>query len=102
MWKRACRADEVPRDGLKQVAVDGGPTVVIAGAGDEFFACQALCPHQEVPLAEGVHDGTTLTCLEHLWQFDLRTGEPRGDAEAPMQTYRVKHEDGQVYVWVEP
>ena len=43
-----------------------------------------------------------LTCLEHLWQFDLRTGEPRGDAEAPMETYKLKQENGALYVWVEP
>jgi toluene monooxygenase system ferredoxin subunit len=43
-----------------------------------------------------------LTCLEHLWQFDLRTGEPRGDAEAPMETYKLKQENGELYVWLEP
>jgi toluene monooxygenase system ferredoxin subunit len=102
MWKRACRADEVPADGLKQVGLEGGPDVVIAAAGGEFFACQALCPHQEVSLAEGVHDGRVLTCLEHLWQFDLRTGAAVGDAEAPMQTYRLKEDAGLLYVWVAP
>lgn len=102
MWKRVCRPDEVPANGLKQVAVEGGPPLVIANAGDEFFACQALCPHEAIPLADGVHDGEVLTCLEHLWQFDLRTGEPRGDAEGPMQTYKLKQENGALYVWVEP
>jgi toluene monooxygenase system ferredoxin subunit len=43
-----------------------------------------------------------LTCLEHLWQFDLRTGAPMGDAEAPMTTYKLKREGGELYVWVEP
>ena len=102
MWKRACRAAEVPAKGLKEVAVDGGPAVVIANAGAEFFACQAACPHTDVPLAEGVHDGKVLTCLEHMWQFDLRTGAALGDAEAPVTTYKTKEEDGEIYVWVDP
>jgi toluene monooxygenase system ferredoxin subunit len=102
MWKRVCRPEEVPANGLKQVAVEGGPAIVIANAGDEFFAFQALCPHEAIPLADGIHDGSVLTCLEHLWQFDLRTGEARGDAEAPMETYKLKQENGALYVWMEP
>ena len=101
MWTRVCKASEVPANGLKQVAVEGSEPVVIASAGQEFFACQALCPHEDVPLADGIHDGTTLTCLEHMWQFDLRTGAPKADAEAPMRTFKLKHENGELFVWVE-
>jgi len=101
MWKLACRSDEVPANGLKQVAVEGGPTVVIANAGDEFFAYQAFCPHEDFALADGIHDGAVLTCLEHMWQFDLRTGAARGDAEAPLTAYSLKQENGALYVWVE-
>ena len=71
-------------------------------AGTEFFACQAACPHTDVPLADGIHDGKVLTCLEHMWQFDLRTGAALGDAEAPVTTYRTKEENGELYVWIEP
>jgi toluene monooxygenase system ferredoxin subunit len=102
MWTRVCRADEVPANGLKEVSVAGGPPCVIANAGGEFFACQAACPHTDVPLADGIHDGAILTCLEHMWQFDLRTGAARGDAELPLTTYRVKQDSGDLYVWVEP
>lgn len=102
MWKRACPAADVPAKGLKEVAVEGGPAMVIANAGGEFFACQAFCPHTDVPLADGIHDGTVLTCLEHMWQFDLRTGAALGDAEAPVATYKLKEENGDLYVWVEP
>ena len=41
-WKRVCRPDEVPDGGLKQFTVDG-TSVVVARAGNEVFACQALC-----------------------------------------------------------
>ena len=102
MWKRVCRADEVPANGLKHVEVEGGPPVVVANARDEFFACQAFCPHQAVSLADGVHDGSVLTCLEHLWQFDLRTGAAMGGAEAPVTSYRIKCENGELYMWVTP
>lgn len=96
-WKRVCRADEVPDGGLKQFTVDG-TSVVVARAGNEVFACQALCAHEAIPLDEGVHDGATLTCLEHMWQFDLRTGAPMGDATCGVTTYRLKEERGEVYI----
>ena len=28
-----------------------------------------------------MHDGSVLTCLEHMWQFDIHTGAPLGDAQ---------------------
>jgi nitrite reductase/ring-hydroxylating ferredoxin subunit len=55
-------------------------------------------PHEAVPLEQGVQDGSVLTCLEHLWQFDLHTGAPMGDAEVGLTGYRLKEEAGDLYV----
>jgi toluene monooxygenase system ferredoxin subunit len=96
-WKRACRVDEVPAHGMKQFAVDG-TDVLVVHTGSELVAFQAMCPHEAVPLEQGVHDGCALTCLEHLWQFDLRTGGPLADAEKGLRSYRLKEERGEVYV----
>ncbi|HTY79148.1 MAG TPA: Rieske 2Fe-2S domain-containing protein [Candidatus Bathyarchaeia archaeon] len=96
-WRPVCRVDEVPDGGLKQFRVDH-TDVVIANAGGKLFACQALCPHEAVALADGVHDGSTLTCLEHMWQFDLATGAPQGDATCGLTMYPLKHEGVQVYI----
>jgi (2Fe-2S) ferredoxin/nitrite reductase/ring-hydroxylating ferredoxin subunit len=95
--KRVCRSDEVPASGIKQFSVDGADIVVIK-TGDALVAYQALCPHEAVPLEQGVHDGAVLTCLEHLWQFDVRTGAPLGEAEAGLKGYRLTEERGEVYV----
>ena len=101
MWRRVCRRDEVPQNGLKEFAVDGGSKVLIVSTGVECFAYQAQCPHEAVALEDGVHDGSVLTCLEHLWQFDVRTGAPLGDAEAGLCGYRLKEEEGALHVWME-
>jgi toluene monooxygenase system ferredoxin subunit len=86
---------------MKQFEVEGaGLAVLVANTGEEYFAYQAYCPHMQVALEEGMHDGSVLTCLEHLWQFDLRTGEARAEAEAPLQAYRVKQEGDELHVWV--
>jgi (2Fe-2S) ferredoxin len=90
----------VPANGMKQYSVNG-TDVLIVNAGSDFMAYQALCPHEAVPLADGVHDGSVLTCLEHLWQFDLRTGAPMGDAQEGLKGYRLKEEGGELYVALE-
>lgn len=96
-WRRVCRPEDVPANGMKQFPVDG-TDVLIVNAGPDFIAYQAMCPHEAIPLEQGVHDGCTLTCLEHMWQFDLRTGAPMGDAETGLKGYSLKQEQGEIYV----
>jgi toluene monooxygenase system ferredoxin subunit len=97
-WTRVCRADQVPANGMKEFKIDRKTSVLIVHAETGFVACQALCPHETVPLAQGVHDGCVLTCLEHMWQFDLKTGAPLGDAEKGLELYPLKEERGEIYV----
>jgi toluene monooxygenase system ferredoxin subunit len=96
-WKRVCRSEDVPANGMKQFAVDGAD-VLIVNTGAEFFAYQALCPHEAVALEAGIHDGTVLTCLEHMGQFDVRTGAPMGDAQCGLTGYRLTVEGGELLV----
>ncbi len=96
-WTRVCRTDEVPAHGMKEFAVDG-TSVLIVHTGTAFVAFQAMCPHEAVPLEQGIHDGCILTCLEHTWQFDLATGAPIGEAETGLTGYPLKEERGELYV----
>ena len=99
-WKRVCGVGEVPTGGMKEFAV-GDLNILIVNTGTGFVAYQALCPHEAVRLEDGVHDGSILTCLEHMWQFDVHTGAPLGDAEEGLKSYRLKEERGDLYVSVE-
>ncbi len=101
MWRRVCAPAEVPDNGMKEFTLDGALKVLIVNAGGEYFAYQALCPHEAVALADGVHDGAVLTCLEHLWQFDIRTGAPLGDADTGLARYELKDEGGALHVFME-
>ena len=99
-WKRVCAAGEVPANGMKEFPV-GDQNVLIVNTGTGFVAFQALCPHEAVRLEDGVHDGSVLTCLEHMWQFDVHTGAPLGDAEEGLKSYRLKEERGELFVSLE-
>ena len=97
-WIRVCRVDDVPANGMKEFPVDG-TSVLIVHTGTDLVAFQAMCPHEAVPLEQGVHDGCTLTCLEHTWQFDLKTGAPVGpDAQEGLKGYPLRTDGGDVYV----
>jgi toluene monooxygenase system ferredoxin subunit len=99
MAKRmVCRVAEVPENTLKECEAEGGLKLVVANAGGEFFGVQAICPHQEVPLCEGMFDGATLTCHMHLWQWDVRTGAPMGIAEAPLERFPLVREGDALYL----
>jgi toluene monooxygenase system ferredoxin subunit len=93
-----CKTTDVPVNGLKQVESNGKSICVING-GDRFFACQAKCPHEGIALCEGVFDGELLTCVEHLWQWNLREdGEPRGLAQGSLEMYPVEVDADLLYV----
>ena len=96
--KFACNLAEVSDGALKECTLEDGAKVLIARSGDEVFACQALCPHQEVALCEGLFDGALLTCHQHLWQWEIRTGAPVGLAEAPLECYTTQVDGEAVYV----
>ena len=86
-----CKVSDVPVNAIRQFETTGSAKVCIANGGDRFYACQAYCPHRGVALCEGAFDGEVLTCLEHLWQWNLRrNGEPVGFAETPLKTYDVE------------
>ena len=102
MAKRyVCKVADVPANGIREFEAEGGLKLVVANAGSEYFGYQAVCPHQDVPLCEGLFDGSTLTCHMHLWQWDIRTGEPRGIAEAPLQRYPLSREGEALYLGTE-
>ena len=97
-----CRAADVPANGIREVEAADGLKLLVANAGGDYFGYQAICPHQDVPLCEGLYDGSVLTCHMHLWQWDVRTGAPVGLAEAPLEKYPLIVEDGAIYLGVQP
>lgn len=99
MHKRyVCPREQIPANGMIQCEAEGGLKLLVANAGRDYFAYQAMCPHQDVPLCEGLYDGAVLTCHQHLWQWDIRTGAAIGLAEAALESFPVQVEGDSIYV----
>lgn len=95
---KICLTSDIPKNGMRECATASGLKLLVASSGDAYYAVQASCPHQDVALCEGLYDGDTLTCHQHLWQWDIKTGEARGLAEAPLETYDVFIEGEAIFV----
>lgn len=111
-YKDVLGADELADGAMTYVEVGDEP-LLIARAGDTYFASQAYCPHLHGHLWQGTLQGAVVTCPRHRSQFDLTDGHVvrwtnlTGLAEAaaemlrhprPLQMYEVRVEDGRVLV----
>ncbi len=65
------------------------------------YATQALCPHRDGPLIDGLLGGTTLLCPFHAWKFDLQTGEALMGT-CGLKTYPVRLDNGDIILSLPP
>ena len=73
------------REGRAVVTLEGEQVALFRVDGD-VHAFRNACPHSGNPLVEGEIAGGTLTCVYHLWRFDLGTGACLS-GEAPARRY---------------
>src|SRR5690348_293238 len=77
----------------------GDKEVLLARAGDRFFAVGAYCTHYHGPLAEGIIVGNTVRCPWHHACFSLETGAMlRAPALDPVACWRVERQGDKVFV----
>ena len=84
------RADLEPGQ-VKAFDVDG-TRIAVARIGDEFFAIDDTCSHEDYSLSQGEVwvDECELECPQHGSTFDLRTGAPCSlPATKPVAVYQV-------------
>jgi nitrite reductase/ring-hydroxylating ferredoxin subunit len=84
--------------GRTVVDTEAGPVAVFLVDGRPHAVANA-CPHEGNPLAEGEVAGGVLTCVFHLWRFDLETGACLA-GEAPLLRYDAAIEGYDVVIRV--
>jgi len=108
--------------GTKKEVVANGNKILLVRIGENFYACQADCPHWGWPLVRGKLEGNVLQCSFHRSRFDVTNGKivrwtigNDGPAKAfpygflnmlkswkphKLKTYKVKVEDNDVLVQI--
>jgi nitrite reductase/ring-hydroxylating ferredoxin subunit/multimeric flavodoxin WrbA len=97
-WVSVGSEAELSRRELQQLVARDIPLAICFRDG-QFSALSGVCNHVGGPLGDGTIDGDYVTCPWHFWKFHWQTGQTRpevGDGSVP--TYRVKVEQGTVYV----
>lgn len=97
LWTRLCASFEIEEGKIKQYKVEDIDVIVMRSKG-VLSASQAICPHMDEPLKNGLLKNGKLTCMKHLWQWDVATGEKKGLAEQNLCMYDVMEQDGSVYI----
>jgi nitrite reductase/ring-hydroxylating ferredoxin subunit len=90
---------ELPPGGSKEVEHEGR-IYALFNVDGVISAIDGICPHQGGPLADGVVEGTMVTCPWHGWQFDVRTGKTPLGSRLKQAVYEVRIEGQDVLVAV--
>jgi nitrite reductase/ring-hydroxylating ferredoxin subunit len=97
-FRRVASLADIPVGQGIFVETDGaGVAVFNAGAG-RVYACGAVCPHEDGPLAEGWLEGDAVVCPWHGFDFALDTGRCRVDAELSVPVFPARVRDDAVEV----
>ena len=98
-WVDVCAAGDILEEDVYGFN-DGRRTfAVYRGQGDEYYASDGLCTHEEALLAEGFVIDDVIECPMHNGRFSIRTGKALGaPACVDLRTYPVKLEGGRVFV----
>ena len=113
-WVNALATEDLEKGQMKKLDI-AGHSILIARAGDKFYAASNICPHMGGNLSQGSLNGTIVTCPRHGSQFDLKDGHvvrwtnwtgltmvvgrlmksPR-----PLPVYKTRVVDGQLQIWI--
>ena len=86
-----------PVVGGKRIVLDGKPVAVFEVEGN-FFAIDAVCPHEGGPLEQGTVEKGCVTCPWHGYRFNLKTGACVNEPAYRVNSYRVEREGEELVV----
>jgi nitrite reductase (NADH) small subunit len=96
---KVAHTGEIKENGGKEVNVNG-TRIALFYANGRYYALEALCRHQDKPIAPGKVDGEVVECPWHSWHYNIRTGELLDFMEGvKLTTYRVDIKgNGDIYI----
>lgn len=97
-WSGVAALDEIPRLGSRVVELGGTRVALFRTADDQVHALEDRCPHKGGPLSQGIVFDQRVACPLHGWQIRLDTGHACAPDEGCVRRYRIKVENGQVFI----
>jgi nitrite reductase (NADH) small subunit len=91
--------DALPAGAAAEVEFEGR-VIALFNVEGVISAIDGICPHQGGPLAEGMVEGTMVTCPWHGWQIDVRSGKTPLGPKVAQAVFDVKIEGQDVLVGI--
>ena len=96
----AMKVADVPANGMVVVNVNG-MRIAVANVDGQYYAFDDECTHEQCSLADGDLAGTTVTCMCHGSEFDVRSGAVLvPPAVVPVKVYRTRLEGDALHIEV--
>ena len=96
-WQAVMPAEDLWEGELTGVQL-GGKKIVLLNVAGEIRAFEDRCPHLGFQLSEGSLDGSTLTCVNHLWEFDALTGTGTNPGNCQLTVFGTRVIQGQIEI----
>lgn len=97
-WHDVAAVDELLEDDVMQVRV-GQAVLALYRVGDDFYATDDCCTHQEASLSEGYLQDDTIECPRHQGVFHIPTGQAmQAPVTENLRVYPVRVEGERVLV----
>ncbi len=94
---RVAKTSDLPPGEGRVVVVQGHP-VALFNVDGRFYAVSNVCLHRGGPIGEGMLDDAVVTCPNHGWEYDVRTGTNLANPIARLRTFEVRIEGDDVLV----
>jgi 3-phenylpropionate/trans-cinnamate dioxygenase ferredoxin subunit len=96
----AIKIADVPANRMVVVDVNGA-RIAVASVDGQYYAFDDRCTHEQCSLAEGDLAGTTVTCMCHGAEFDVRSGAVLAPpAVVPVKVYRTRVDGDALHIEV--
>jgi MocE subfamily Rieske [2Fe-2S] domain protein len=99
-WHDVAAVDELDEDDVMKVAV-GQEILAVYRVGDDLYATDNRCTHEEASLSDGYLQDDTIECPRHQGVFHIPTGRAlQPPVTEDVRVYPVRVEGGRVWVRV--
>jgi MocE subfamily Rieske [2Fe-2S] domain protein len=98
-WVVACNADDLDEEDLRSFRHNGKLYVVYRLEGDEVYASDGYCTHENVELAGGLVMDGCIECPMHNGRFNIATGKAvKAPVHQDLKMYPAKLQGGKIMV----
>lgn len=98
-YYEAAAADSVHPNAMVKIKIEGRQVVLTRFEGQPY-AFSAICPHAAADLSQGTLNRWKVSCPDHGYCFDVRSGRILWPEDEPygLRLYPAKEENGMILV----